>query len=160
MYAVVKRRIHSEEEEIVQDIFLDLWDRRASNRIVELDRFLFAATKYKVLNYIKSQIVRQGYQTETLKISEDLDNNTEEALALTDLSEAVRAGLDTLPEKTREIYRLNRLEGHSVREVAQMLHVPERTVEYHVTQSLRFMRAYLRDFVTYTASLWLFFGLR
>ena len=42
MYAVVKRRIHSEEdsEEIVQDIFLDLWDRRASNRIVELDRSL------------------------------------------------------------------------------------------------------------------------
>lgn len=162
LYGIVKRRIQSEEdsEEIIQDIFLDLWDRRESVQIAELDRFLFTAAKYKVLNYIKSQIVRQSYQTDTLKIAEDTDSNTEELLALNDLSEAVSAGLDGLPEKTREIFRLNRLEGHSVKEVAQILHIPERTVEYHITQSLRFMRVYLRDFVAYTASVLLFLYLR
>lgn len=162
LYAVVKRRIHSEEdaEEIIQDIFLDLWDRRGAVQIAELDRFLFTAAKYKVLNYIKAQIVRQNYQTDTLKISEDTDCNTEEALALNDLNEAVRAGLDGLSEKAREIFRLNRLQGHSAREVAEMLHIPERTVEYHLTQSVRFMRSYLRDFIVYTASLLLFLSFR
>lgn len=152
LYAVAKRKIHTVEdaEEIVQDIFVDLWDRRTTVQIVELDRFLYSAVKYKVLNYIKAQIVRQNYQTNTLAAKKDIDSTTEEVLAFNDLSEAVKEGLEGLSVKTREIFQLARIEGHSIREVALRLHIPERTVEYHLAQSTRSLRLFLRDFVVYT----------
>lgn len=151
LYAVAKRKVHSTEdaEEIVQDIFVDLWDRRTAVQIVELDRFLYTAVKYKVLNYIKAQIIRQNYQTNALMTTEDVDNCTEDVLALNDLNEAVRDGLGGLSAKTREIFYLARIEGNSVREVARRLQIPERTVEYHLAQSTRSLRLFLRDFVVY-----------
>ena len=148
LYAVARRKVEAQEdaEEIVQDIFVDLWERRIRLNINELDRYLFSAVKYKVLNYIKSRIVRQTYR-DTVSLKIDADSNTEEELALQDLSQAITNGIENLPPKTQEIFRLNRLEGLSVREISDLLHIPERTVEYHVTQSLRSMRVYLKDFV-------------
>ncbi|WP_254412266.1 RNA polymerase sigma-70 factor [Dyadobacter diqingensis] len=149
LYTVARRKVEVQEdaEEIVQDIFVDLWERRIRLNINELDRYLFSAVKYKVLNYIKSRIVRQTYQRDTISLKVDADSNTEEALALQDLSQAITNGIENLPPKTQEIFRLNRLEGMSVREISDLLHIPERTVEYHITQSLRSMRVYLKDFV-------------
>lgn len=149
LYTVARRKVEVQEdaEEIVQDIFVDLWERRIRLNINELDRYLFSAVKYKVLNYIKSRIVRQTYQRDTISLKVDADSNTEEALALQDLSQAITNGIENLPPKTQEIFRLNRLEGLSVREISDLLHIPERTVEYHITQSLRSMRVYLKDFV-------------
>lgn len=148
LYTVARRKVEAQEdaEEIVQDIFVDLWERRIRLNINELDRYLFSAVKYKVLNYIKSRIVRQTYR-DTVSLKIDADSNTEEELALQDLSQAITNGIENLPPKTQEIFRLNRLEGLSVREISDLLHIPERTVEYHVTQSLRSMRVYLKDFV-------------
>jgi RNA polymerase sigma-70 factor (family 1) len=148
LYTVARRKVEAQEdaEEIVQDIFVDLWERRIRLNINELDRYLFSAVKYKVLNYIKSRIVRQTYR-DTVSLKIDADSNTEEELALQDLSQAITSGIENLPPKTQEIFRLNRLEGLSVREISDLLHIPERTVEYHVTQSLRSMRVYLKDFV-------------
>lgn len=148
LYTVARRKVEAQEdaEEIVQDIFVDLWERRIRLNINELDRYLFSAVKYKVLNYIKSRIVRQTYR-DTVSLKIDGDSNTEEELALQDLSQAITNGIENLPPKTQEIFRLNRLEGLSVREISDLLHIPERTVEYHVTQSLRSMRVYLKDFV-------------
>lgn len=148
LYTVARRKVEAQEdaEEIVQDIFVDLWERRIRLNINELDRYLFSAVKYKVLNYIKSRIVRQTYR-DTVSLKIDADSNTEEELALQDLRQAITNGIENLPPKTQEIFRLNRLEGLSVREISDLLHIPERTVEYHVTQSLRSMRVYLKDFV-------------
>lgn len=151
LYIVARRKVNAEEdaEEIVQDIFVDLWERRTRLTINELDKYLFSAVKYKVLNYIKSQIVRQTYQTERLSITIDADSNTEEELAYKDLNQAIMEGIGQLPSKTQEIFQLNRLEGLSVKEIAELLHIPERTIEYHITQSLRTMRIYLKDFIIY-----------
>ena len=151
LYMVARRKVSAEEdaEEIVQYIFVDLWERRNNLNINDLNKYLFSAVKYKVLNYIKSQIVRQTYQTEKLSITINADTNTEEELAYKDLNQAIMEGIGQLPSKTQEIFRLNRLEGLSVKEIAELLHIPERTIEYHVTQSLRTMRIYLKDFIIY-----------
>jgi RNA polymerase sigma-70 factor (family 1) len=149
LYVVAKRKVSADQdaEEIVQDIFVDLWERRHQERITQLNKFLFGAVKYKVLNYIRAQMVRQEYQQITLRAAVEDDSNTEEALALTDLSHAITAGIAQLPVKTQEIFRLNRLEGLPVKEISAKLNMPERTVEYHITQSLRTMRVCLKDFI-------------
>jgi RNA polymerase sigma-70 factor (family 1) len=149
LYVVAKRKVETDEdaEEIVQDIFVDLWERRTQGRIAELNSFLFGAVKYKILNYIRSRMVRQEYQQDTLQGSDDKDRYTEEVLALTDLRQAISTGIALLPAKTQEIFRLNRLEGLSAPEISVQLGIPERTIEYHITHSVRAMRAHLKEFI-------------
>ncbi|REA60934.1 RNA polymerase sigma-70 factor [Dyadobacter luteus] len=151
LYMVAARKAELEEdaEEIVQDIFVDLWERRGQVEIVELNKFLFSAVKYKVLNHIRSKMIRQEYSRETVRILGEKHSSTEEELALADLRQALKYGMAQLPLKSQEIFRLNRLEGLSVKEIAARLHIPERTIEYHITQSIRTMRVHLKDFILF-----------
>ncbi|MCF2443246.1 RNA polymerase sigma-70 factor [Dyadobacter sp. CY345] len=149
LFMMAKRKLIFEEDaqEIVQDIFVDLWERRFQVQIEELNNFLVSAVKYQILNHIRARIVRQQYSNDSFHTVDHNDNDTEDQLALTDLTTAIASGLATLPQKSREIFTLNRLEGLSVREIAARLNIPERTIEYHITQSLRMMRQHLKDFV-------------
>ena len=155
LYQVARRKVRSEEdaEEIVQDIFVDLWERREQLLIQELNKFLFKAVKYQILSYLKAQLVRQAYQASKQRFHQDTDTQTEEQLALKDLNEALLAGIEQLPAKTQEIFRLNRLEGRSAKEIADILLIPERTIEYHITQALRIMRSHLKDFIVYVIAI-------
>lgn len=155
LFQVARRKVLFDEdaEEIVQDIFVDLWERREQLLINDLSKFLFKAVKYQLLDYLKAQIVRQSYQNSNQLFNQDTDTQTEEQLALKDLNEAILTGIDHLPSKTQEIFRLNRLEGKSAKEIAALLQIPERTIEYHITQALRTMRSYLKDFIVYTLSI-------
>lgn len=149
LYQVAKRKVRAEEdaEEIIQDIFVDLWERRNHIVIDELSSYLYKAVKYQTLKYIRAALVRQSHQDAVLKNDVKTDSQTEEELALNDLHAAISTGLENLPSKSREIFRLNRLEGRSVTEISNLLQIPERTVEYHITKSLRVMRMYLKDFI-------------
>ncbi|HEY1166573.1 MAG TPA: sigma factor-like helix-turn-helix DNA-binding protein, partial [Chitinophaga sp.] len=53
-----------------------------------------------------------------------------------------------LPQKTREIFRLCRYEKWPVKEIARFMNLSEKAVEYHVTQSLKFIRLRLKDYIT------------
>lgn len=152
LFKVSKKRLQSDDAaaEVVQDIFVDLWERRENLKIENLDRYLFTAVKYKVIDQIRSKLNRKESSD---PIAEDMlsyfDDQADNNLAFEDLSSAVEKILIHLPSKTRDIFRMSRLENHSVREISSLLNIPERTVEYHITQSLRLLRAHLKDFVTY-----------
>ncbi|GLU52758.1 RNA polymerase sigma-70 factor [Dyadobacter frigoris] len=152
LFRVSKKRLHSDDAaaEVVQDIFVDLWERRENLKIENLDRYLFTAAKYKVIDQIRSSLNRKESSDPIVEdmisyFDEQADNN----LAFEDLNSAVEKILEHMPSKTRDIFRMSRLENHSVREISSCLQIPERTVEYHITQSLRILRVHLKDFVTY-----------
>jgi len=150
LFVMARRKLYSQEnaEEIVQDLFASIWSRRADVQIEDLKKYLFRSAKYLIINSIKSKIVRQEYESHTTATSSfDTTRRTEEELAYRDLHRAIEDGLLQLPEKTQQIFRLNRLENQSVREISLLLNIPERTVEYHITQSLRSLRLHLRDYL-------------
>ncbi|RAK02959.1 RNA polymerase sigma-70 factor (ECF subfamily) [Larkinella arboricola] len=149
LLAVARKKLYSQEnaEELVQDLFVDLWERRGTIQIDDLKKYLFGAVKYKVLNHIKALLIRQKYEDFKNAKLADLDCHTEEVLAYNDLNKALETGIAHLPDKTRQIFRLNRLENQSVRQISASLRIPERTVEYHIMQSLRSLRSHLKDYV-------------
>ena len=63
-----------------------------------------------------------------------------------DLSEAVEQAVNKLPEKSREVFRLSRLEGRSKKEIAKLLQLSEKAIEYHLTKSLKELRVQLKDY--------------
>ncbi|WP_128544575.1 sigma-70 family RNA polymerase sigma factor [Larkinella soli] len=158
LLVMARRKLQSQEvaEELVQDLFVDLWERRQTARIDELRNYLFGAVKYKVLNEIRSRLQQSRFQQQAGASLPEADHRTEEMLAYEELSDAVRSSIALLPEKTQLIFRMNREENQSVRQIAHRLQVPERTVEYHLTQSVRALRLHLKDFVMCTLFL---FGL-
>ena len=150
LFALAYRKLGSREtaEELVQDLFENLWERRADQHIQQLDRYLLTAIRYRVINYLKVRKVRAGYDLYCrLAAKTEADTTTEDTLALHDLSGALLASVQQLPEKSREIFQLSRLEHYSVAEISARVNLSEKSVEYHLTKSLKLLRSYLRDFL-------------
>nr|WP_262898439.1 sigma-70 family RNA polymerase sigma factor [Hymenobacter negativus] len=149
LFTLAYQKLKSREtaEELVQDLFENLWNRRANHEIQQLEQYLFSALRYRIINYIKMQQVRSGYELYRRLHTSEADSTTENALALNELSAALRASVQRLPAKTREIFQLSRLEQYSVAEISGRVHLSEKAVEYHLTKSLKLLRIYLRDFL-------------
>ncbi len=127
-------------EEITQEIFVDLWERRNTLNIANVSAYLNAAVRFKVISAYKEQL---KIQIEYLDIPDDSAHNS---LALEDFEKSLASAVALLPDKTREIFCMSRLEHKTVKEISSVLGTPERTVEYHITQSLRFLRLHLQDY--------------
>lgn len=151
LYRMAVGKVGSQEnaKELIQDIFLDLWFRRNEVHIDELDRYLSSAVKYRVLNFIKKEIVKKKYELSVFAKSPETNRSTEDTLAFRELQQAIMTGIEQLPPKVQHIFRLNRIEHRSAFEISELLKIPERTVEYNITQALRLMREYLKDYMVY-----------
>ena len=158
VFALAYRKLKSREtaEELVQELFATLWHKRAQQTIAQVEDYLLVAINHRVLSYIRAHRVRAHYADYCRNLVDEATHETEETLAVADLSAAFLRGVELLPEKSREVFRLSRLEHHSVEEIAARLDVTPKAVEYHLTKSLKRLRLYLRDFIVMLAPL-LFF---
>jgi RNA polymerase sigma-70 factor (family 1) len=149
VFALAYRRLKSREiaEELVQDLFAALWHKRAQLSIQNLEHYLLAAISRRVIDYLRAHQVRTAYADYCRWQQAEATAETEETLAAADLTEAFARALLHLPEQSREIVRLSRLEHFSVPEIALRLNLSSKAVEYHLTKALRLLRGHLRDFV-------------
>ncbi len=135
-----------EAEEIIHDVFENLWLRHEHLTIRHLSAYLVVAVKHRVTNYIKSCITQRKYQEYLILHEIQQSYTTDEIVHFSDLEKAVDAIMKKLPEKTSEIFRLSRFENHSVKEIALKLNLSEKGVEYHITQSLKVLREQLKSY--------------
>jgi RNA polymerase sigma-70 factor (family 1) len=150
LFRLAYGKVNSREgaEEIIQELFLALWNRRREQPILKLRSYLHAAVRYQVLDWIKSKMTHAAYLSYTRTHQTTEDHSTEESLAVEDLSLALASSLSVLPVHTREVFRRSRLEHQSVREIADYLNLSQKTVEYHLTRALKVLRVRLKDFLT------------
>lgn len=143
------RKVRSKEvaEELVQNIFISLWAKREQAQISKLEAYLHTAVRYQVIDYIRSKILRERYSQFAKDQLNTDESASESKLLLQELSIAIDNTIKKLPQKTQEIFRLSRYEHRSVKEIAQSMNLSEKAVQYHVTQSLKFMRLHLREFI-------------
>lgn len=150
--AQFKLRSKETIEEILQDLFISLWEKREKVLIENLEAYLNTSLKYLIINQIKKQILQEKFVEYSLKKNE-LTDDVDESVAFNELSVAIEKAIEQLPEKTQQIFRLNRLEYKTVKEIAVLLETPERTVEYHITQALKALRIHLREFIALSVML-------
>lgn len=148
-YSMAYSRVRSKEiaEEIVQSIFISLWDKRSNVSINNMSAYLFTAIKYQALTIIESRIVHKKYWDYYKKFVPQQENVTEKTIQFNALMDAIEEGMDYLPEKTKTIFKLNRLEGRSVHEIANILNLSEKAIQYHLTRSVKEMRLHLKDYL-------------
>lgn len=150
VYHVAYRKVHHKElaEELTQNLFVDLWRRRTSLVIKTLAAYLFGSLRYSIINHYKSLLVQENYLN-YIKVSNNsgVVNNTDYLLMLNELSEALAKGIELLPQKTAEVFRMSRMEHRSVKDISEHLNISEKAVEYHITQSLKSIRLYLKEYL-------------
>ncbi|WP_209332501.1 RNA polymerase sigma-70 factor [Lunatimonas salinarum] len=125
-------------EDIVQEVFVRLWERGTQVRIFELEKYLLRATKYQVLNAIRDLRRTTSYEDIFAHLPSELavDLIYEEK----ETYQLINNSVNALPEKCQEIFLLSRQEELSNKEIAQKLHISVRTVEAHLYKAVRILK--------------------
>lgn len=137
-------------EEIVQEVFTTIWERRTTILIQKsFMAYIYTSVRYKTLDYIKSHSVTDQYIQEVLDrntVTQTYTNTTEDSIYYEELQDAVDKAAALLPKKAKEVFILSRIKHYSNKEIAEELNVSIETVKYHITYALKFMRTYLGEF--------------
>lgn len=151
LYSSAYKRIKDKEvsEEIVQDFFTSLWQKRFSLTIhTAFSNYTYTAIRYLVFTYYQKEAVRRSYQ-ESLQLSElHFDNSTAEQVAYNELKRLEQEGVEILPEKCRQVYELSRKQNKNNKEISRLLGISEKTVENHITKALRTLRLSMKDLIS------------
>ncbi len=143
-------------EEIVQDLFVNLWSKRARLQIDRsLKSYLFQAVKNHCLNWIQHTKVREKH-AESVKENFMLQVNESDYFLEVGLSEKIAESIESLPEKRRQIFKLSREQGLKYQEIADQLGVSVKTVETQMGLALKQLREQLRDYKDYFIGLVIF----
>ena len=142
MYQSAYRKIPDQNvvEDILQEIFIDIWQRRESLEIkMSIKGYLMTAVKYQVMKHFDSI-----EKNKVIAISELPEIYEEEVLEFDELFEQIEMAMDALPPKSKLIFKLSRIEGYSVEEIASKLNLSQQTVHNQISKSLKIMRGELK----------------
>ena len=143
-------------ENIVQDVFLKLWQKRKELLITtSLQNYLFRSVKNHCLNHLDHEKIKSSY-TKSVICREADRNDYGEFFPEIGLLHKIEIAIASLPDKRQEIFRLAREEGLKYREIAERLGLSVKTVETQMTLALKALREALKDY----RSLMLFFIFR
>ena len=135
-------------EDIVQSIFLKLWKDRESIEIAtSLKSFLLRSVQNSCLDELRHKGVVHEHESYSLAFGASDDMDTDNYMLYSDLQTHLDAALSKLPQACREAFEMNRLEGLKYREIAEKLHVSERTVEVRIGKALSLLRDHLKEFL-------------
>lgn len=149
--AYYKLQSHELAQEIVQDLFAELWEKRErlfSGGEYLLLAYLNRAVRNKILNHIRRLAYDRKYWAyckQHLPISETSADHLAE---YNDLQEKLDTAVDQLSEKTKEIFVLHKIEGVPVAKISKQLNLSEKAIGYHLTKSVKELKVHLRDFMT------------
>lgn len=133
-------------EEIVQNVFLKLWENRERMTIhTSLRAYLYKSVYHESLNYVKHKQVQRRYMEEAM--AEQKHRQAGEMVGDSELRRQLHAALQRLPEKCRTVFQLSRFEELRYQEIADRLGISVKTVEAHMGKALKLLRLRLADFL-------------
>jgi RNA polymerase sigma-70 factor (ECF subfamily) len=135
-------------EEVVQELFYKLWEKRNNLDInVSLKSYLYRAVYNGCLQYLNHRAIEIKYEKYYKKQNKEYDRDASEAINMQELNEIINKTLNSLPERCRNIFQLNRYDGLKYREIAEKLDLSVKTVESNMGKALKLLRKNLKNYV-------------
>jgi len=148
-YAAQKTEDMMEAENIVQDVFVSLWRRRTQLEInSEFKHYLIVSVKYGVIKFLNRQRTKRQAEEHSTSNYDVLDDSTQQYLDFEELRDQLEEMIARLPEKIALIYRMNKEEGMSHRDIAQTMGMSEKAINSHLVRTKKILRAGLDTFLS------------
>lgn len=143
-------------EDIIQDIFMNIWHNREKIEIhISLKGYMYACARYQVFNHLK-----KNKDKVHVELFDDLEKRFQHTTPETEmmhdeLVQQINLIIETLPEKCQQVYKLSREEQLSHKEIAERLNISTKTVENHITKALHVIRISMGSSASVAMVLWL-----
>ena len=146
LYGFAYNLTHSSEmaEEIVQEVFLKIWQMREHlSPEYSFRSFLFTIAKNKFLNDLRNRLTLLSYDeyiTQLDDAKERGENSTESEFNFNELNEQVLQSKDKLSKRQKMIFEMSKEEGLSNQEIALKLGISEQSVRNQLSSALKVLR--------------------
>lgn len=145
-YAYTFLKDQDDAEDIVQQIFITMWEKRDTLDIeTSATAYMIRAIRNASLNRLKHAEVKQSYANEN--VNEQLSVNPVASVVVNELQKQIANAIDALPQQCRIIFSMSRFEELTYAEIAAKLNLSVKTVENQMGKALRLMRERLKDFL-------------
>jgi len=155
-FAVGYLKSETEAEELVQEVFTIIWEKRADlKEELSFKSFLFTIA----FNIIRKHFRTKSYFAEYFKseLNPDLDMQTTQKITYNSLHQYITELVNKLPERRKEIFIKSRFQGLTIKEIAEEMKISHKTVENQLTDALKFLRTNLnRESISRILFLFLF----
>jgi len=154
LFGIVYRRLNDREEtlDVVQDIFVYLWNSRASLSVKSgLEPYLFSAARNQLYSLYRRNQLRQAKEEMQAVVSVPLEADGQ--LLFREVDRLVTDELQKMPDNVRRCFTLSREEGKSIREIAAELMLSEKTVKNNISDALKRLRLHLGSYSAETLSI-------
>jgi len=146
-------------EDIVSNSLIKLWECMKKGNVDPVAPFLFSILKNCALDYLKHETVknvtndsiRKALNRELNIRTTSLESSASEDLFSKEINRILDVTLQSIPEKTKEIFILSRFKGKSYKEIAVLFNLSQKGVEYHISHVIKLLRIALRDYLPLAA---------
>ena len=141
-------------EDILQEVFITLWEKRASLRVdTNLSAYLLTMVKNQCMDFLKHKQVVERYslnqltamQQETTFNYYSVSKFDPEQMDIESLERLAEKVISELPEQCRRVFELSRYDGLKYKEIAEKLGISVKTVETHISHALKILHVMLKD---------------
>jgi RNA polymerase sigma-70 factor, ECF subfamily len=134
-------------EEIVQDIFIYLWEKKDQIRLDQsVKAYLLRASKNRSLNYIRNEKSRTGIINKIKNTDASFDSMPDNVMDANQLRDVINKAIESLPERCRQVYILGKEQSLTYKEISDELGISVKTVEAQMGSALKKLREQLRPY--------------
>ena len=130
-------------EDIIEEIFIDLWTKRNDIKITDLNSYLYQSVRFQIFNHFR----KSKYKKQLLMKFDALVEQYEidELFEQKELQDEINDIISKLPEQRRRIFQMSRRDGLSNKEISENLNISLQTVRNQISTSLKFIRKSLKN---------------
>lgn len=133
-------------EDIIQSIFLNIWENRHSFEIkTSLKSYLLQSVRNNCIDEIRHKKIVDNYAAKEILFNNEID--IEHYILYSDLQDHLEEALSKLPEKYRETLVLSRIDGIKYKDISEQLNISIRTVEDRISKALQLLRISLKEYL-------------
>jgi RNA polymerase sigma-70 factor, ECF subfamily len=137
-----------DSEEIVQSIFMKLWEQRQEIDItISLKSYLYRAVHNTCLNRIKHLKVQDEYRQHVGYFLENNHESATDTLYKNELEKRIADAIELLPKQCQIIFKMSRFEELKYQEIADKMGLSVKTIENQIGKALKIMRTELADYL-------------
>ena len=151
LFITATKALRGKEEaaDVVQEVFLSLWNRRNDLDLQgSLAAYLHTSVRYKCIHYIEKNITRRDYLVQLVEVTISVSSpNAEINLQLKEMQQVINNTVAKMPPKMQKVYKLSRQEHLSYKEISDCMNISVETVKKHIHHALHLIK---KDIAPYT----------